>query len=118
MRWSCTYCSPINEKVVEVHEHASGLFGVGLLVDVSIEVAQLQTDEVRKLPARRRDVREKQGSYHRSGVELGDDVVEEGGEVGGARLQLLDAVEAVTLAVRLEHNQHNILKFLAVEASR
>lgn len=44
-------------------------------------------------------VQEKQGSYHRSRVELGDDVVEEGGEVGGARLELLDAVKAVTLAV-------------------
>lgn len=44
-------------------------------------------------------VQEKQGSYRRSRVELGDDVVEEGGEVGGARLELLDAVKAVTLAV-------------------
>lgn len=84
---------------MEVHEHPSGLFGVGLLVDVSVEVAQLQTDEVRKLSAFQRDAQEKQGSYHRSRVELGDDVVEEGGEVGGARLELLDAVKAVTLAV-------------------
>ena len=38
----CTYCSTINEEGVEVHEHPSGLFGVGLLVEVSIEVAQLR----------------------------------------------------------------------------
>ena len=38
---NCTYCSPVNEEGVEVHEHPSGLFGVGLLVEVSIEVAQL-----------------------------------------------------------------------------
>lgn len=46
-RWfkkQCTYCSPINEKIVEVHEHPSGLFGVGLLVEISIEVAQLKID--------------------------------------------------------------------------
>lgn len=40
---NCTYCSPVNEKGVEVHKHPSGLFGVGLLVEVSIEVAQLRT---------------------------------------------------------------------------
>lgn len=38
----CTYCSAVDEKVVEIHEHSSGLFGVGLLVEVSIEVAQLR----------------------------------------------------------------------------
>lgn len=30
-------------------------------------------------------------------------MVEEGGKVGGAGLELLDAVKAVTLAVRLQH---------------
>lgn len=40
----CTYCSPINEEIVEVHENPSGLFGVGLLVEVSVEVAQLKID--------------------------------------------------------------------------
>lgn len=37
--------------------------------------------------------------YHWSRVELGDDMVEEGCEVGRARLELLDAVKAVALAV-------------------
>lgn len=37
-----TYCSPVNEKAVEVQKHPSGLFGVGLLVEVSVEVAQLR----------------------------------------------------------------------------
>lgn len=41
---NCTYCSPVNEKSVEVQEHPSGLFGVGLLVEVSIEVAQLRKE--------------------------------------------------------------------------
>lgn len=36
-----TYCSPIDKKSVKVHKHPSGLFGVGLLVEVSVEVAQL-----------------------------------------------------------------------------
>lgn len=39
---NCTYCSAVDEKVMEIHEHPSGLFGVGLLVEVSIEVAQLR----------------------------------------------------------------------------
>lgn len=38
--WS-TYCSPIDKKSVKVHKHPSGLFGVGLLEEVSVEVAQL-----------------------------------------------------------------------------
>lgn len=38
-RW--TYCSPVDKKSVKVHKHPSGLFGVGLLVEVSVEVAQL-----------------------------------------------------------------------------
>lgn len=37
-----TYCSPIDEKRVKVHKHPSGLFGVGLLIEVSVEVAQLE----------------------------------------------------------------------------
>ena len=45
MNKKCTYCSPVNEEGVEVHEHPSGLFGVGLLVEVSIEVAQLGTQD-------------------------------------------------------------------------
>lgn len=36
-----------------------------------------------------------------------DDMVKEGCEVGRARLELLDAVKAVTLAVSLKHNQKN-----------
>lgn len=44
MRFSgrSTYCSPVNKKSVKVHKHPSGLFGVGLLVEVSVEVAQLE----------------------------------------------------------------------------
>lgn len=41
----CTYCSPVNEEGMKVHEHPSGLFGVGLLVEVSIEVTQLVTQD-------------------------------------------------------------------------
>lgn len=40
----CTHCSAVNEEVVQVHEHPPGLFGVGLLVEVSVEVAQLRTN--------------------------------------------------------------------------
>lgn len=104
---NCTYCSPINEKIVEVHEHPSGLFGVGLLVEVSIEVAQLkirfkihnQTPAMLVCDTASPGMQKKSWSYHWSGIELGDDVVEEGCEVGGARLELLDAVKAVALAV-------------------
>lgn len=38
-------------------------------------------------------------SYHWSRFKLGDNMVEEGCEVGRARLELLDAVKAVALAV-------------------
>jgi len=44
------------------------------------------------------------GSYHGGGVELRDDVVEEGREVRGTRLELLDVVEAVALAVCLQRD--------------
>lgn len=44
-------------------------------------------------------------SYHRGGVKLRYDVVEEGCEVGGAGLELLDAVKAVTLAVCLQQGK-------------
>lgn len=92
---------------MEVHEHPSGLFGVGLLVEVSIEVAQLkirfqihnQTTAMLACDAGSPGMQKKLWSYHWSGVELGEDVVEEGCEVGGARLELLDAVKAVALAV-------------------
>lgn len=57
-------------------------------------------------------IQEEKSSYHRSRVELGDDVVEEGCEVGRARLELLDAVKAVTLAIWLKHNQYNVVKNL------
>lgn len=42
-----THCSPVNEEIVKVHEHPSGLFGVGLLVEVSIEVAQLREQNIK-----------------------------------------------------------------------
>lgn len=44
-----THCSPVNEEIVKVHEHPSGLFGVGLLVEVSIEVAQLREQNIKNL---------------------------------------------------------------------
>lgn len=49
-------------------------------------------------------------SYHWSRLELGDDVVEEGCEVGRARLELLDAVKAVALAVWLKQSRCSIVK--------
>lgn len=45
------------------------------------------------------EMQKKLWSYHWSRVELGDDMVEEGCKVGRARLELLDAVKAVALAV-------------------
>lgn len=62
-------------------------------------------------------MQEKAGSCHRSRVELGDNVVEEGCEVGRAGLELLDAVKAVTLAVWLKQNQYNAVNIIAVESS-
>lgn len=38
--------------------------------------------------------------------------MEEGCKVGRTRLELLDAVKAVTLAVWLKHNQYNVVKIL------
>ena len=37
-----THRPALDEEGVEVHEDSSGLFGVGLLVQVSVEVAELQ----------------------------------------------------------------------------
>lgn len=63
-------------------------------------------------------IQEKQSSYHWSRVELGDDMVEEGCEVGRARFELLDAVKAVTLAVWLKDNEDNIVKILYLPVRR
>lgn len=98
---------------MEVHEHPSGLFGAGLLVEISIEVAQLKIDMGKKKKKKihnqsstilafhtgSTEMQKKLWSYHWSRVELGDDMVEESCKVGRARLELLDAVKAVALAV-------------------
>lgn len=49
-------------------------------------------------------------SYHRSRVKLRDDMMQESCEVGGPRLELLNAVKAVTLAICLKNNQRNSLQ--------
>lgn len=104
---------------MKVHKHPSGLFGVGLLVEVSIEVAQLRTRDhfkyhicemyhllVCETSTERFLTRlEACRSYHRSGIKLRYDVVEEGCEVGGAGLELLNAVKAVTLAICLKQRR-------------
>lgn len=55
-------------------------------------------------------MQKKQWSYRWSRVELGDNMVEEGCEVGRARLELLNAVKAVALAVWL--SRYNIVKII------
>lgn len=47
---------------------------------------------------------ERRGPYHRSRVKLRDYMVKEGCEVGRARLEQLNAVKAVTLAICLKHS--------------
>lgn len=36
-----SYCCSVHKESMEIHEDPSGLFGVGLLVQVSVKVAQL-----------------------------------------------------------------------------
>lgn len=44
-----THCCPVHKDGVEVQEHPSSLFGVSLLIEVSIEVAQLRTEYMQKI---------------------------------------------------------------------
>lgn len=64
------------------------------------------------------EMQKKLWSYHWSRVELGDDMVEEGCKVGRARLELLDAVKAVALAVWLKQRRYNIVKIIILESVR
>jgi len=38
---SSTYCPPVYEESQEVHEDAPHFFGVGLFVEVSVQIAKL-----------------------------------------------------------------------------